>query len=108
MPKNDLQGALELLILKTLSDTERLHGYGIALHIQMASDSLLQVEEGALYPALRRMQQKGLLRAKWDFTQTKRLAKFYSITSSGHKQLRKAQEDFEQLVNGVRAVLQYA
>jgi PadR family transcriptional regulator, regulatory protein PadR len=59
MPKNDLQGTLDLLVLKTLSDTRSLHGYGIVQHIQRASDDLLRVEEGSLYPALHRMEQHG-------------------------------------------------
>jgi PadR family transcriptional regulator PadR len=60
--KNDLQGALDLLVLKTLAQTGEMHGYGIVLHIQRASDELLRVEEGSLYPALHRMEQNGFAR----------------------------------------------
>ena len=65
MARNDLQGSLDLLVLKTLSQTGSLHGYGIVLHIQRASDELLNVEEGSLYPALHRMEQSGWVRSEW-------------------------------------------
>jgi hypothetical protein len=58
MARNDLQGSLDLLVLKTLSQVEKLHGYGIVLHIQRASDELLRIEEGSLYPALHRMEER--------------------------------------------------
>jgi len=108
MARNDLQGSLDLLILKTLSQTGELHGYGIVLHIQRASDELLSVEEGSLYPALHRMQQSGWIRSEWKLTDTNRKAKYYRLTPAGHRELRKAREDFEQLVKGVRAMLRYA
>ena len=65
MAKNDLQGALDLLILKTLSQLGSMHGYGIVMHIRRVSDELLIVEEGSLYPALHRMEQNGWVRASW-------------------------------------------
>jgi len=65
MAKNDLQGALDLLILKTLSQLGEMHGFGIVMHIRRVSDELLIVEEGSLYPALHRMEQNGWLRASW-------------------------------------------
>ena len=108
MPKNDLQGSLDLLILKTLSQAGDLHGYGIVLYIQRASDALLNVEEGSLYPALHRMEQSGWVTAKWALTETKRKAKFYKLTTAGRKQLKDAEESFEQLVKGVHAMLRYA
>jgi PadR family transcriptional regulator PadR len=108
MAKNDLQGTLHLLVLKTLSQMGTLHGYGIVLHIQRESDELLRVEEGSLYPALHRMEQNGWLRAEWAFTETNRKAKYYKLTGAGRKQLVEAEKDFEQLVRGVRAVLRYA
>ena len=64
MAKNDLQGSLDLLVLKTLAQMGDMHGYGIVLHIQRASDDLLSVEEGSLYPALHRLEQQGWIRAK--------------------------------------------
>ena len=108
MAKNDLQGTLDLLVLKTLSQTGSLHGYGIVLHIQRASDELLRVEEGSLYPALHRMEQNGWISAAWALTDTGRKAKYYKLTSLGKKQLQAAEKNFEHLVKGVRAILQYA
>ncbi len=108
MAKNDLQGALDLLVLKSLAQTGSLHGYGIALHIQRASDELLAVEEGSLYPALHRMEQSGWIASSWAQTETKRKAKYYKLTAAGRKQLGKAEENFEHLVKGVRAILRYA
>jgi transcriptional regulator len=108
MAKNDLQGTLDLLILKTLSQMVSLHGYGIVLHIQRVSDELLHVEEGSLYPALHRMEQSGWINSEWALTETNRRAKYYKLTSAGKKQLQEAEKNFEQLVKGVRAILRYA
>jgi transcriptional regulator len=108
MAKNDLQGTLDLLILKTLSQVGSLHGYGIVLHIQKASDDLLRVEEGSLYPALHRIEQHGWISSQWGLTETGRRAKYYRLTAAGRKQLHKCEQEFEQLVNGVRTVLRYA
>jgi transcriptional regulator len=108
MAKNDLQGSLDLLVLKTLSQMGSLHGYGMVLHIQRASDTLLNVEEGSLYPALHRMEQSGWIRSEWALTETGRRAKYYKLTAAGRKQLDEAEKSFEQLVKGVRAVLRYA
>jgi PadR family transcriptional regulator, regulatory protein PadR len=108
MAKNDLQGTLDLLVLKTLSQLGSLHGYGIVLHIQRASDELLRVEEGSLYPALHRMEQSGWISAEWALTETNRKAKYYKLTAVGRRQLQEAEENFEHLVKGVRAILRYA
>ncbi|HZZ39859.1 MAG TPA: PadR family transcriptional regulator [Acidobacteriaceae bacterium] len=108
MARNDLQGSLDLLVLKTLAQRGRLHGYGIVQHIQRASDELLQVEEGSLYPALHRMEQSGWIRSEWSLTETNRKAKYYHLTPVGRKQLDEAEASFEQLVKGVRAILRYA
>jgi PadR family transcriptional regulator, regulatory protein PadR len=108
MAKNDLQGALDLLVLKTLAQTGSLHGYGIVLHVQRASDDLLRVEEGSLYPALHRMEQDGWIHSEWALTETNRKAKYYRLSPAGRKQLQQAEKSFEQLVKGVRAVLRYA
>jgi PadR family transcriptional regulator, regulatory protein PadR len=107
LAKNDLQGSLDLLVLKTLAQRGRLHGYGIVLHIQRASDDLLQVEEGSLYPALHRMEQSGWISSEWALTETNRSAKYYRLTAVGRRQLQRAEESFEQLVKGVRAILRY-
>jgi transcriptional regulator len=108
MAKNDLQGTLDLLVLKTLSQMGALHGYGIVVHIQRASEELLRVEEGSLYPALHRMEQNGWIGSKWGLTATNRKAKYYRLTSAGKAQLFEAEKSFEHLVKGVRAILQYA
>ena len=108
MARNDLQGSLDLLVLKTLSQRNRLHGYGIVQHIQSASDELLQVEEGSIYPALHRMTQSGWIKSEWALTETNRRAKYYRLTAAGRRQLQEAEESFDQLVKGVRAMLRYA
>jgi PadR family transcriptional regulator PadR len=108
MAKNDLQGTLDLLVLKTLAQVRELHGYGIVLHIQRASDDLLSVEEGSLYPALHRMEQSGWIASAWALTDTSRKAKFYKLTPAGRRQLTAAEKSFDQLVKGIRAVLRYA
>lgn len=106
--KNDLQGSLDLLVLKTLAQRTKLHGYGIVLHIQRASDELLRVEEGSIYPALHRMEQSGWIVSEWGLTETNRKAKYYRLTRAGQKQLQAAEESFEQLVKGIRSILRYA
>ena len=108
MARNDLQGTLDLLVLKTLSQMGELHGYGIVLHIQRASEELLSVEEGSLYPALHRIEMSGWIRSEWKVTDTNRNAKYYRLTPAGQKELQKAEESFEQLVKGIRAILRYA
>jgi transcriptional regulator len=108
MAKTDLQGTLDLLVLKTLDQNGMLHGYGIVLHIQSASNDMLRVEEGSLYPALHRMEQSGWISAEWAMTETNRRAKYYKLTAQGRRQLQQAEESFDQLVKGVRAVLRYA
>ena len=108
MGKNELQGALDLLVLKTLAHKGALHGYGIVLHVQSASAELLRVEEGSLYPALHRMEHQGWISSEWGLTDTNRKAKFYRLSPAGRKQLAKEEKDFEQLVEGVQAVLRYA
>lgn len=108
MAKNDLQGTLDLLVLKTLAQTGEMHGYGIVVHIQRASDELLRVEEGSLYPALHRMEQREWIAADWALTETNRRAKYYKLTTVGRRQLQEAEKNFEHLVKGVRAILRYA
>jgi transcriptional regulator len=108
MARYDLQGSLDLLVLKTLAQRGKLHGYGIVLHIEQASDELLQVEEGSLYPALHRMAQSGWIASEWAQSEKGRRAKYYRLTAAGRKRLEQAEQDFEGLVKGVRAVLRYA
>ena len=108
MAKYDLQGSLDLLVLKTLFQRGQLHGYGIAQHIQRASHELLRVEEGSLYPALHRMAQSKWVAAEWGQTETGRRAKYYRLTPAGRKRLEEAEGEFDELVKGVRAVLRFA
>jgi|ERR1700723_214370 PadR family transcriptional regulator PadR len=108
MAKNDLQGALDLLILKTLSQLGSMHGYGIVMHIERVSDELLSVEEGSLYPALHRMEQSGWVGAEWAVTEAGRRAKFYTLTAAGRKQLAAREKNWEQVVKGVQAILRFA
>jgi len=105
--KNDLQGTLDLLILKSLSQTGSMHGYGIVLHIERVSGELLRVEEGSLYPALHRMEQSRWVRSEWALTETNRRAKFYSLTVAGKKQLAATEKTWEQTVKGVQAILSF-
>ena len=107
--RNDiLQGTLALLVLKTLSSQGKMHGYAITAHIQRASDDLLRVEEGSLYPALHRMEQDGWLKADWGTTEKNRQARFYTLTTAGRKQLSAEQESWARLTEGVGRVLRYA
>jgi PadR family transcriptional regulator PadR len=105
---NDLQGSLDLLVLKTLSQRTKLHGYGIVRPIQKASNELLEVEEGSIYPALHRMEQSGWISSEWGITETNRRAKYYKLTPTGQKELQGAEESFEQLTKGIRAMMRFA
>ncbi len=106
--KNDiLQGTLDLLVMRSLAARGRLHGYAITNHIQQISDDLLRVEEGSLYPALHRMEQRGWVKAEWGKTEKNRQARFYSLTREGKKQLEREEASWERLREGVRRVLRY-
>ncbi|MCP3918596.1 MAG: PadR family transcriptional regulator [bacterium] len=103
---NDLPpGALDLLVLQTLR-AGALHGYALARRIQAASDDVLTIEEGTLYPALHRMERQGWLEAAWDRTDTGRRAKFYSITRSGRARLKKARTVWERTNAAIARVLE--
>jgi PadR family transcriptional regulator PadR len=105
--KNDiLQGTLTLLLLETLEARGACHGYGLCGHIQSASEDLLRVEEGSLYPALHRMEQAGWLKASWGLSEKGRRAKFYEITRRGRARLEAEKESWEKLTRGVALVLQ--
>jgi PadR family transcriptional regulator, regulatory protein PadR len=100
-----LPGTLEMLVLKTLS-LGPLHGYGVAQHIRQLSNDVLQVEEGSLYPALQRMELKGLVSAEWKVSPTKRRARYYRLTAAGRKQLGVEQSSFARLVEAIANVMQ--
>jgi PadR family transcriptional regulator PadR len=100
-----IQGTLEMLILKALLRGP-LHGYGVAEWLQQTSQQVLKVEEGALYPALHRMELRGLLKAKWGASDNNRRAKFYELTVEGHKRLNAESQRWARLSSAVAFVMQ--
>jgi PadR family transcriptional regulator PadR len=100
-----MQGTLELLILKTLS-REQMHGYGIAQRIHQAVDDLLKVEDGSLYPALYRMEERGWIVSEWGLSENNRRAKFYKLTKTGRKQLAEQSVNWERVSRAVVRVLE--
>src|SRR6185436_4299129 len=99
-----LQGTLDLLILKTLADGQ-LHGYDVARRIQERSGNVLIVEEGSLYPALYRMEDKGWISAEWGKSDNNRRAKFYALTRSGRKQLTEETKLWQRVSSAIELVL---
>jgi len=100
-----LQGTLDLLVLKTLDSQGPTHGLGIALRIQQISKDLLQLNQGTLYPALLRLQQRGLIAPKWGISENNRKAKYYSLTRAGHKQLDQEVESWGRMSAMINRVL---
>jgi PadR family transcriptional regulator, regulatory protein PadR len=100
-----LQGTLDLLILKSLS-LGPLHGYGIIQRLRQLSDDLLDVEQGALYPALYRIENRGWVKSKWEASETGRRAKFYRLTRAGRKQLALEEESWDLLALAIAKVRQ--
>jgi PadR family transcriptional regulator, regulatory protein PadR len=92
-----LQGTLDLMVLQTLDALGPLHGYGIARRIEQVSENLLRLNQGTLYPALLRLQQKGWIGASWGTSENNRRAKFYTITSAGRKQLAVEAKNWERI-----------
>jgi len=99
-----LHGTLDTLILKTLADGAR-HGYGIARWIEEASGEAIRVEEGSLYPALYRMEKRGWLVAEWGMSELGRRAKFYRLTASGRRRLRRDTVAWSRFASGVARIL---
>ena len=98
-PRSDvLQGTLDLMVLKTLDTLGAMHGYGIAQRIQQVSRNLLFLNQGTLYPALLRLEQRGWITSKWGTSENNRRARFYSLTKSGRKQLEREAEDWQRIV----------
>jgi transcriptional regulator len=106
-PSDLIQGTLDLLILKTIS-LEPQHGWAIAKRIQQVSNEVLQVTQGALYPALHRLEQQGWLEAEWKLTETGREAKFYALTQAGRKQLEKELGQWERLSEAIGLIIRMA
>jgi len=100
-----LQGTLDMLILKAVS-LGPLHGYGIIQRIRQISDEMLDVEQGSLYPALYRSEQRGWVSAKWELNETGRRAKFYTLTQAGRKQLEAEEASWDRLALAIAKVRQ--
>jgi len=104
-PKSDLlQGTLDLLILKTL-ELEPMHGWGISQRIQQISDSVLQVNQGSLYPALHRLEEQGWITARWKTSENNRRAKYYELTRRGRNQLVAERENWLRLSAAVGRIV---
>lgn len=106
-PNDLVQGTLDLLILKTIS-LEPKHGWAIAKRIQQISGQVLQVQQGSLYPALHRLEQKAWIKAKWAESETGREAKYYSLTAAGRTQLEKETANWSRLSGAINLVIQSA
>jgi PadR family transcriptional regulator, regulatory protein PadR len=92
-----LQGTLDLMVLQTLDSLGPLHGYAIAARLEQVSGGALQLNMGTLYPALMRLEQRGLLRGKWGTTETNRQARFYAVTSAGRRQLAREKDAWHRM-----------
>jgi transcriptional regulator len=99
-----LPGTLDMLILKSLS-RQVMHGYGIAEHIRMLSEEVLQVEEGSLYPALQRLQIQGLIASEWGHSVNNRRARYYRLTPAGRRQLGETESSFARLMQAIARVM---
>lgn len=104
-PGDLLHDTLDMLILKTLTRGE-MHGYGIAEYIHETSEELLRVEEGALYPALHRLELRGLLVAEWGASESNRRAKFYRLTAAGRKQLAEETARWSRMTSAIARILE--
>ncbi|MGA2252877.1 PadR family transcriptional regulator [Terracidiphilus sp.] len=92
-----LQGTLDLMVLKTLESLGPLHGYGIARRIEQVSGETIQLNQGTIYPALLRLEQKGWIKSEWGMSETNRRARFYSLSRTGRKQMERATENWERV-----------
>ena len=105
-PRSDLpQGTLDLLILQVVAHGP-IHGYAIAQHLKQTSNDVLQVPQGSMYPALHRLENRGLLGAEWKASDTGREAKFYCLTAKGRKHLRSETESWARLSRAIGLILQ--
>jgi PadR family transcriptional regulator, regulatory protein PadR len=99
-----LPGTLDLLILRTLRGGAK-HGYGIAQHLKLVSDDVLEVGESSLYPALQRLLLNGWVKAEWGASENNRRARYYTLTAAGRKQLERERENFERMIGAIQKVL---
>jgi PadR family transcriptional regulator, regulatory protein PadR len=102
-----LQGTLDMLILKALS-TGAMHGYGVGQRIEQMAEEMLRVEEGSLYPALYRLEERGWISSEWGTSDNNRRARFYKLTARGRRQLGVEEENWRRLVLAVGKVMQTA
>ncbi|HEX8290756.1 MAG TPA: PadR family transcriptional regulator [Pyrinomonadaceae bacterium] len=102
-----LQGTLDMLILKALS-AGSMHGYGVGQRIELLAEEMLKVEEGSLYPALYRLEERGWVKSEWGTSENNRRARFYSLTAKGRRQLGVEEENWRRLVLAVGKVMQTA
>lgn len=100
-----LQGTLDLLVLKTLDTMGSLHGYGIAERIQEVSEDVLQLNQGTLYPALLRLEQRGWVQSKWGVSENNRKARYYSLTRAGRKQLVEERANWDRVSGAIARLL---
>jgi PadR family transcriptional regulator, regulatory protein PadR len=106
-PTDLIQGTLDLLILKTIA-LQPMHGWAIAQRIRQLSKEVLQVNQGALYPALHRLEQNGWIKAHWGDSENNRRAKYYSLTKAGERYLRQQQTSWDRLSTAINIVLESA
>lgn len=100
-----LQGTLDLMVLQTLNSLGPLHGYAIAARLEQVSSGALQLNMGTLYPALMRLEQRGLLRGKWGVTDSNRKARFYEITPAGKRQLASEKDAWDRMASIIHTLL---
>jgi transcriptional regulator len=103
-----IPGTLNMLILQTISRGETQHGYAIASAIQHTSQHVLRVDEGALYPALHRLEVRGLLRSEWGLSDNNRRAKYYSLTAAGRRALAREAESWSRVAAAITRIMQTA
>jgi len=106
--RDQLQGTLDLLVLRTLSTSGTMHGYSISERVEQVSRDVLRIEAGSLYPALHRMEEAGWVRSEWDVSDNNRRARFYTITSAGRRRLEEEAQHWKNLSVAVDRVLRLA
>jgi PadR family transcriptional regulator len=106
--KDQLQGTLDLLVLRTLSTGGTMHGYAITERVEQVSRDVLKIEAGSLYPALHRMEEAGWVRAEWSTSESNRRARFYTLTAAGRRRLAEEEEHWTRLTGAVTRVLKHA
>src|SRR3982751_3744260 len=103
-----LQGTLDLMVLRTLQTMGPQHGFGLAKRIQQISEGALSLNQGTLYPALLRLEQKGWIQSEWGVSEANRRAKFYELTHAGRKQVERESEDWTRTVESMRRFMKLA